>query len=468
MRRWVIASCTLFLLAWTARFAWLRITVRPTPRPDYWEAKLAALDPPPPGALSFAQIEPLLTSRPWETGAILSALADFEVGSLLQGRWTLWRKDIAAGMLVFVTPEFLKARQRLLEATAVGWHEPMNLTSPDFARLGACRMWGSWLLAHGRSAWIAGRPDVAFEDWMAVLRLARQARRGQTVISHAVESSLQAEVADELMLALQEGEGSLDSLQLADKMAEILGPELTPRQRLAGERIASQCDLESVFVRRGRGWLDVSEMVRMRSASFGIWPPPAGGTSRVWNLASPLFHGFEEASQKMERLYTEAERCTHLSVCEAIQRRLAADPALKPGILDGQPDVGYGSLDTVLVGVSQMAYLARTRLEAALAMHALAAYQRDRGEYPETLGALVPSYLPALPIDYADRAPLRYRRADQRYVLYSIGPDGHDHNGVGDAVFDHHILQGRDIVFSAIRREEPEPVYSGPGMLRKP
>ena len=43
-RRWaVVGVVALVLCGWFARFAYLRITLRPTPRPEYWEAELAAL-----------------------------------------------------------------------------------------------------------------------------------------------------------------------------------------------------------------------------------------------------------------------------------------------------------------------------------------------------------------------------------------------------------------------------------------
>ena len=39
-------TVVLALGGWFGRFAYLRIALRPTPRPEYWEAQLAALDPP--------------------------------------------------------------------------------------------------------------------------------------------------------------------------------------------------------------------------------------------------------------------------------------------------------------------------------------------------------------------------------------------------------------------------------------
>ncbi len=66
-----------------------------------------------------------------------------------------------------------------------------------------------------------------------------------------------------------------------------------------------------------------------------------------------------------------------------------------------------------------------------LAALALSAYKHQHGAYPETLSALVPEYLSAIPIDPFSDEPLCYR-LDERdgYVLYSVGENGIDDGGV--------------------------------------
>jgi len=62
---------------------------------------------------------------------------------------------------------------------------------------------------------------------------------------------------------------------------------------------------------------------------------------------------------------------------------------------------------------------------------ALARYHRKLEKWPETLAALVPRYLPAVPLDpYSPTADeLKYRTTDSGYLLYSIHEDGIDHHG---------------------------------------
>src|SRR5690606_6897021 len=60
---------------------------------------------------------------------------------------------------------------------------------------------------------------------------------------------------------------------------------------------------------------------------------------------------------------------------------------------------------------------------------ALALYRLEHGEYPDTLSALVPDMLPAVPEDLFTTQPLLYRRTDDGYLLYSAGLNGIDDGG---------------------------------------
>ena len=74
------------------------------------------------------------------------------------------------------------------------------------------------------------------------------------------------------------------------------------------------------------------------------------------------------------------------------------------------------------------------RIEAArrvvIAAIALKRFQVKHGQWPETLGELVPEFFAAVPIDPFDGKPLRYHpNADGTYLLYCVGEDGVDDGG---------------------------------------
>jgi hypothetical protein len=71
------------------------------------------------------------------------------------------------------------------------------------------------------------------------------------------------------------------------------------------------------------------------------------------------------------------------------------------------------------------------RMPMADVVCALERYRAEHGEYPEALEALVPKFAAALPTDLYTGQPFRYQRTpDAQFLLYSIGPDGKDDDGV--------------------------------------
>jgi hypothetical protein len=68
-----------------------------------------------------------------------------------------------------------------------------------------------------------------------------------------------------------------------------------------------------------------------------------------------------------------------------------------------------------------------TSLAATQALLGLRAYQREHGDLPDALTALVPRYLESLPQDGFDDTPLRYSRSSR--WLHSPGSDQLDQGG---------------------------------------
>lgn len=75
----------------------------------------------------------------------------------------------------------------------------------------------------------------------------------------------------------------------------------------------------------------------------------------------------------------------------------------------------------------------RRLLATELALHI---YRAERGEWPASLDALVPDYLPEVPLDPFSDAPLIYRLAEDQseYLLYSINVNRVDDGGVPGAL----------------------------------
>jgi hypothetical protein len=469
-RRWIALGCMLALGLCFGRFAYLRITLRPTPRPAYWEAKLAALDPPPPGAISTDKALLLIAPLPWENDPAIKALTPFYPQHLLMGPWKVPRADASAVSQAFASHAYDNARREILRALEAGWAEPISLdpTAPGSSGSAHIKL-STWLLVHSR--WAREEtydPATAAEDWLAALRAARQVRRGQTGMHVGAETRIIINTATEMMLAAREGIVLPDTRDLQIRADRIVGPPRDPREFLEGQRLAALCELEYVFVREGGQWMDVSEMMRVRYlAAVGTPLHPW----RLWNLTSPLFHDLPEATRRAERFWAEGAKCVDLAACERIRSELNADPRTAIAPLDGWFGWCYpcrGEYDgNAMPAIRLMGhYEALCFLDGAFAMLALAAYRNHYGHYPETIAELIPRYLSREPIDCADRRPLHYRRAGNDYVLYSISVNGEDNDGycnLSASYLKPYWFYGpSDAVFSTITRE-PAPWYSAAG-----
>jgi hypothetical protein len=80
-------------------------------------------------------------------------------------------------------------------------------------------------------------------------------------------------------------------------------------------------------------------------------------------------------------------------------------------------------------------------------------YALRHGKLPETLAVLVPEYFPAVPTDYMDGQPIKYRlNADGSFRLYSVGEDGKDDDGdmtLPEGSKSHDLWRRRDYVWPA-------------------
>ena len=65
-----------------------------------------------------------------------------------------------------------------------------------------------------------------------------------------------------------------------------------------------------------------------------------------------------------------------------------------------------------------------------IAALAIERFRIDRGHPPERLEELAPEYLDAIPQDPYDGQPLRYRRDESYYMLYSVGYNRRDNGGL--------------------------------------
>jgi hypothetical protein len=69
------------------------------------------------------------------------------------------------------------------------------------------------------------------------------------------------------------------------------------------------------------------------------------------------------------------------------------------------------------------------RMQSLDLAFALAVWRSEHDSYPESLDALAPKYIAAVPKDLFNGQPLKYERTPDGYRFYSIGQNEKDEEG---------------------------------------
>jgi hypothetical protein len=122
--------------------------------------------------------------------------------------------------------------------------------------------------------------------------------------------------------------------------------------------------------------------------------------------------------------------CEQLSLKTAVQRHEesdAIDDKFKE-LLGG--NIFLGTLVPAVRRVIEIGNRVSVDVGAALTMIAIFRYNGDTGRYPQNLNQLVSAgYLKQLPIDAYSDKPLVYKKTEDNFILYSIGPNFVDDGG---------------------------------------
>jgi hypothetical protein len=88
-----------------------------------------------------------------------------------------------------------------------------------------------------------------------------------------------------------------------------------------------------------------------------------------------------------------------------------------------------GGIERGQSGIAALDLRTRAQLDVARTALAIERFRLACGKTPEKLEELVPLYLEQIPVDPFDGRPLRYRRTESGYLLYTILEDGQDNGG---------------------------------------
>ena len=255
----------------------------------------------------------------------------------------------------------------------------------------------------------ADRPSEAADAIIAIMGLAQSLSKEPTLMSQLVRLAIQRQAIDVLEYAASRVEFTakrLRQLQTALRRAE--DPNAMTRA-LVGERC------------------------------FGLWCFQA---PQALPLAINLL-GTGSVSKPRLLLYKllgskDADINSYLDIMDAYirattlplaERRRAAVEAEKLLINIPKTHILTRILLPAMNRVIEVEMRRIAQVRAARAALAVQRYRLARGRLPEWLSQLVGEYLDAVPTDPFDGKPLRYKKLDKGFVVYSIGEDGRDDGG---------------------------------------
>jgi hypothetical protein len=164
------------------------------------------------------------------------------------------------------------------------------------------------------------------------------------------------------------------------------------------------------------------------------------------------------------RFYFKSSSAQHVALLEHLNEfvEITKLPAEEQAPRLTQLDVSLGSKPLLVRSltfntskVGDAVLRSKAGLRCALVAIALERYRRVHGHWPDSLAALVSEYLPRVPFDPYDGAPLRFRRLADRVVVYSVSLDRQDNGG---NITDNPTIAGTDLGFrlwDVNRRRQP-------------
>lgn len=242
-----------------------------------------------------------------------------------------------------------------------------------------------------------GETDAVVMDVRDGLRLTNSMRREPGAYSHQMRIGMLACVLVGLERTMSAT--SFTEQQLADLDILLAASE-------------SALDLEKTMITER--CIAIEEI---RARRFGRWPIPYLPGIRGSGIPDTLDY---------------TEKCIKAAGLPVTERRQRFGELLKE--LDGLSFV-HAAIKTCAPKYTRnlITYDTRVHAHISLARTALAVerYQLARGELPRQLEQLVPTYIRQVPIDPFDGKPVRYKRMDPGYRLYSVLDDGKDDGGRG-------------------------------------
>jgi hypothetical protein len=276
----------------------------------------------------------------------------------------------------------------------------------------------------------ANQPKQAIEDCLAIARCGSHWQGKGTLIEQLVGLAISGLACGEILNIVEAKSFSATDLKHLQQQLLQIYPQGYPLMNMEGERLCLMDVVQHIFTEGGPGG---GHMVPYKLGSLGDITTGYEEESVVrlpfYTAAAMVHAGRDETIAKGNEIYDRLEKHAKMSPYE----RRISDPNGIDAMILALPKYRFFLLQMLMPALdraSDIAYWGRAHYQATVTVLALQQWRLEKNEYPAKLDELVTAgYLRELPMDpYTDK-PLVYKKTDDNFILYSIGPNFKDDGG---------------------------------------
>lgn len=323
-----------------------------------------------------------------------------------------------------IEPQIAELRAAAKRPYAQFTNNHANAFLADVPNFVAMRTVAQFMVLHSYAELASGHSDRAFADIEVVHRLADSLNVSSTLVTAMIREAILGLTLQPFEQGLSTGAWTDQELAAFQKYFESVDLLTAFDAALrGGERNGVTKLVEDLPRRELTETMAGKDSKNLREYAFRLavrWCPRGWLFQNAINYSRMMQMTFESYDVRAQRVFPDKCDAALISITHQLE---GASP-FKYLASVAVPNIARATQVT-----AQNQTLLR---EAALAC-ALERYRRARGEYPETLAALVPQFMAKLPRDVMTSESLNYQRTEKdKFRLYSVGWNLKDDGGARD------------------------------------
>jgi len=326
------------------------------------------------------------------------------------------------------------SRKPLLYVPIVSPGEPASLYSALCWNLTGIRGAGRALVARAMVKLRRGEAESAWEDILAVHRLARLMSRDPWLITQLVAISLEAQAAR--AGAALAARGKLTAEQARAMAADLAA--LGPAGDVIGQLERSErYGILDVIMEMSRGEPGARRYVTVVGSNLD-WNEMCRVVNYWWDtyldaVRKPTSAERAAAGERWDRDFTDMWTGAREwpARAELILLKFGGWP-FRTRLSQVAAELVVAEIMPSLTMIVEAQYAARMRTDLTRVAFTLAAFRAETGRWPAKLAELAPKYIAEIPQDTFNAKTLTYRLQGKGYIVYSVGANGRDDDGVNN------------------------------------